>query len=404
MYPDDAANEDNLWRIIGESALLLVAAVGISFTPWLKGYGHDIIAGALLVIIGRVIPPVLRLVLHRRPAPKWLISIAFIVGAGGGFLVSAMVKHTPNTILYISPVRYLSTQGFYSAVVDQLIHQGGDNGFQVTVWLPTQDFEVQAQHFLIDKAIKEKSNFAAIVFTPFKEYTQEDMNDLYQHLVEFQPADLVIFDMDIPAPLRDRMAKNNIPIPPCVKGDEKIGGELAARALLEYFSSRGMKNPTIAVFNQTVPKPRSVAFLETIAAQNSGINARTVIWLTRSFTREEARQIALTELPSGPHIDAIFAGNDASALGVRDALMQLRSERVPAVDGEIKIVGYDATGEVIQLLQDINEKFLLNTVDVEIPDQVTAIIRDARLFQTNRSSVIRQPGDECTAITPKLFR
>jgi ABC-type sugar transport system substrate-binding protein len=300
-------------------------------------------------------------------------------------------------------VRYLSRQGFYSAVVDELAHQSMDNNLEVGVWLPTNDFGMQAQNSLIEKAIREKSGFAAIVFTPFKQYTQADMDDLYEHFVKFQPADIIIFDMDLPATFRDRLAKNKLPIPPCVKGNEKIGGELAANAMAEYFASKGVKNPTIAVFNMEVPGLRSTAFVEQLA-QNKQINAKTVSWLSRSFTREEATGIALAELPNGPHIDGIFAGNDASALGVRDAIMQLKSERVPGVDGEIKIVGYDATGEVVQLLQDANEKILLNTVDVNIPAQVTAMIRYAKMFQTNRSSATRQPGDECTAITPRLFR
>jgi len=403
MYEDDAPKEDSLWKVIAESAVIMAVGIGMSLLPNFKEYSHDIVAGALLLVLGRIIPPILKQVLHRRPAPKWLVSIAFIVGGLFGYMVSGTVASKPHTIVFISPARYLSRQGFYSAVVDELAHQGLDNGLEVTVWLPTRDFDVQAQHFLLEKAIREKANFAAIIFTPFKEYTQADMDDLYQHFVKFQPADLIIFDMDLPAALRDRLAKSNLPIPPCVKGNEKIGGDLAANAMAGYFASKGVKNPTVAVFNQEVSRPRSAAFMEDLA-QSRVVNAKTVTWLTRSYTRDEATGIALAELPNGPHVDGIFAGNDASALGVRDAIMQLKSERVPAVDGDIKIVGYDATGEVVQLLQDANEKFLLNTVDVDVPDQVTAMIRYAKMLQKNRSSAMRQPGDECMAITPRLFR
>jgi ABC-type sugar transport system substrate-binding protein len=356
-----------------------------------------------------------------RDIATWLTVVTIIIYfATGYFAARAFIisprrsvviikSETPRTILYISPVRDISSQPFYTEFLQYLIQKSKSSGMDVAVWLPDDDFSGQSQRALLDTAAQQKARYGVVVFTPFVRDPNLDEEALFQFMSRMEGSNVVLFDSDFSDKLRERIWKKGLSIPPCETGDQAEGGERAASALIKYFSAHHLLSPVVAVFdNPSRSGPRSVAFRKALdvyaRAEVPPLRPQIIEWTSVQYGRNEAREIAEYAFSKGEKIDGIFSGNDASALGVRDAILYLRSINNRNAAKQVRIVGYDGTFEVRRLLRSSNEDLLLNSVDVGIFDQADKIVWLASQLLQGNHSVFREHRQGCGTYKPHLVR
>ncbi|KZE89400.1 LacI family DNA-binding transcriptional regulator [Microbacterium sp. TNHR37B] len=116
-----------------------------------------------------------------------------------------------------------------------------------------------------------------------------------------------------------------------VRPDEAAGGELAARRLIELGRRR-------------IAHVTADPALASVAARREGFERaladagqRPALVLHGDFTRAWGQRAADELLAQGPDIDAVFAANDAIAIGLSAALTA-RGVRIPE---DVAVIGYD---------------------------------------------------------------
>jgi len=386
-------------------ALVLAALVFVlTALQFFKEYRAEMRGGAILLVIAALLhlgfPWITKDFLRR-----WLAPVALMLGAVGLFLATRWFEPKPKALLYISPVPQLSHQPFYGEFVDELLHQAKQRGFDVTVWLPNKDFDPQSQKDLLLAAQKQQKQYAAVILSPFIINPEEDEDALLDFFTKSQDLSVILFDMDLSNSLQQQLESRGLDIPPCVKGDEIEGGRLAAQATLDYCYSKKLMKPRTVVFDrQRGGSQRGDEYKARLNQGESGVKPIITRWLTTRYSRDEGFQNTLRELSGGKEVDTIFAANDVSALGARDAIRQLRNRKPPLATKSIRIIGYDGTDEVSRLLQDPNEELLLNSVDVRLPDQVAGIMWLVDQLLSNKQNIPHSRGRRCIEKQPRLLR
>lgn len=342
-------------------------------------------------------------------------AIGILVGVVIGFFVARAWQSQPSSrsLLYISPVRSISSQPFYSEFLDRLIQESA-NDFSVTVWVPDDDWKAGSQQRLLKEAAKRKREYAALVFTPFIESSKDpgpEEEELLKFFSDTKDFNTVLFDTDLSEILQGRLIKEGLAIPPCMKGDEMAAGRKAAIAMVQYLYENQIWEPTIAVFDKLAPMERSIAFRQVfeIEARKKGIRPNPpVTWFwpgpSNKQSRDGAREIASINLTRA--IDGVFAGNDISALGVRDVILDSKSKGAPPLKEKIGVVGYDGVNQVRELLKAGNEPVLINSVDVNLPEQVSGLVSSVRrLNSPDREKAFRRKLEQrCETRAPHLIK
>jgi ABC-type sugar transport system substrate-binding protein len=351
----------------------LLAAIGVSLALWLaKAFrGLRFISKQTIV----------------------LLTIGTILGLLAGSLVTRLQKTSPTRLLFISPAPYLSQQGFYAEVIDELIHQAKQSGFEVAVWMPDHNFRSEDQRALLREAVRSKASYAAVIFTPFLKDEAKDEETLFSFLTDMSDSNVVLFDTDLSKGLQQRLSQSKIPIPACVKGDEEKAGKLVANAMVNYFSEKHITRPLVVRLDKG-GSARGEAFQEELKRLMPAVTLR--VWITTEYTRGEAADLARINLRDSQQVDAIFAANDVAALGLRDAITQLGLKN-------IAVFGYDGIFEVRQLVGGGHEPFIIHTVDVKISDQVGYIVWLVSQSVSRDKPLARQPGLPCEAKEPRLL-
>jgi hypothetical protein len=210
-----------------------------------------------------------------------ILAVALAAFFGARALYSPPPRHT---ILYLSPVRFVSRQPFYAEFVDKLIQESANQNFDVTVWEPDQSWIASSMQHLLKEAAKRKKEYAAIVFTPFIESSTNpgpEDEEFFRFLTDAEGSNVVLFDTDLSESLRQRLAKENLSLPPCVKGNDWEAGRLAAQAMVDYFYRNQIIKPTVAVVDKLQAMDRSIAFrssLETEARKKHLKPNPTITW------------------------------------------------------------------------------------------------------------------------------
>ena len=266
-----------------------------------------------------------------------------------------------------------------------------------------KDFDASSNGKVLLAAAAEKERFAAVVFTPFLISEREDEDTLFNFMGKMKGSNVILFDTDLSPPLKKLLLDTGIDIPPCVKHNEDIGGRLAAEATLDFFVSRNKPNPTVVIFDkQQGPSARALAYQGRLQEGKGQVRPIIIPWSSIGYGREEAKDKALRELSAEKRVDAVFAGNDASALGVRDAIKELRHREPPRATNDIKIFGYDGIAEVNRLLKDPDEEFFISSVDVQISSQVHSIVSFASKLLSDKQKVRHDLGRPCDEKVPTI--
>lgn len=352
------------------------------------------------------------------PRAVKVVGLAFVTlggGAVGFFFARALQSRPPpRSILYISPVRSLSDQPFYGEFLDRLIQASAGKNFDVVVQVTDDDWNPSSQQRLLKEVVKRQKEYAAVVFSPFIEGSRDpkpEEDELFRFFSDTKDFNTIVFDTDLSESLRGRLIGSGLAIPPCVQGDEWAAGKLAALALVQYLYENQIWKPNIAVFDKLAPMGRSTAFRHffEIGTEEKHIKPNPLIswyWSGKHgiYARDNAREVAATNL--GSTIDGVFSGNDVTALGVRDVILDLQNKGTLSVKKKIGVVGYDGVAEVRELLKARNESILINSVDVNLVEQANSIVSFvSRLNSSNREQALRHKLDErCEAKTPYLIK
>lgn len=137
--------------------------------------------------------------------------------------------------------------------------------------------------------------------------------------------------VDFAGPVIQAYGPHSAPEAVSIHPDEFEGGSLAARRLIEM--GRTHISHVTAAAELASTREREHGFLHALAA--AGLEPATVLHGT--FTRGWGFDAATELLSIAPQTDAIFAGNDAIAIGLAAGL-ESRGRRVPE---DVAIVGYD---------------------------------------------------------------
>jgi ribose transport system substrate-binding protein len=144
-----------------------------------------------------------------------------------------------------------------------------------------------------------------------------------------------------------------------VATDNRNGGRLAAKRLLQTLRAEGKASPRIVLFRYAVgsesTEQREKGFEEVIDAEIERQNAAgepAISWVSRdkyagatkdSAMREAAPLLHQFRDSAGePLVDGVFCCNESSAEGMLDSLASLRLER------RVKLVGFDAGEPLMQ--------------------------------------------------------
>ncbi len=343
-----------------------------------------------------------------------LVFVTLVGGAIGFFVAqSFQSRPPPRSILYISPVRSLSDQPFYGEFLDRLIQASAGKNFDVVVQVTDDDWNPSSQQRLLKEVVKRQKEYAAVVFSPFVESkdSKPEGDELFKSFSGTKDFNTIIFDTELSESLRGRLIADRLAIPPCVQGQEWEAGKLAALALVQYLYENQIWRPNIAVFDKLVPMQRSMAFRRffELGAEEKHIRPNPLIpwyWSAKRGinARDIAREVASTNLNST--IDGVFAGNDVTALGVRDVILDLQGKGTLPLKKKIAVVGYDGVAEVRELLKARNESIIINSVDVNLVEQANSIVSFvSRLNSSDREQALRHKlDDKCEAKTPHLIK
>ena len=241
---------------------------------------------------------------------------------------------------------------------DQAARDLGDKGIAVDIlWEgPREESEALEQI----KIIRQKTNMGinGLVLAP---------QDSKQMVPPVEQADgkgvaVVIIDSGLdPAALQ----KNPDLIVKYVATDNRKGGQLAAKALLDALEKEGKTAPKLILFRYAVgsesTEQREAGFLEYVEArQKAGkrieiISQDKYAGATVATAQKEAGPLLTNLRDSG--IDGIFAVNESAAQGMLNAL------KTKQMNKQVKLVGFDSSEPLLQAVRDGD----VNTLIVQDP-------------------------------------
>lgn len=145
---------------------------------------------------------------------------------------------------------------------------------------------------------------------------------------------------DVPVVAVDR-AVEGAHVESTVLSDNEDGGRLAAEAVAEAVDGPGQVIHLLGSPTSSSTLSRDRGFDETIGYHDEldVVAEQPAFW-----DREAARQVTSQLLRAYPHVKAIFADNDAMALGAIDAL----GDRAGT---DVKVVGYDGIPQALRAIQ-----------------------------------------------------
>jgi hypothetical protein len=314
-------------------------------------------------------------------------------------LEAELMKLNQLPLTFISSPLALRTTNdslaFFSLLVTEIVHQAQRENrlpMPVIVKIPEMETVENAeieQKRILDGVLTEADSYRAIVIAPFQAAGLQSYVDRFRK----EHARYPLFTIDQCFGTKpwtteyDEAARARDLIPGGVMCDWGQGGSRAADLLNDYFVEVGVREPTVWLLTGTPGmEDREEGFERRLKELNP--LAKT-LHLTAKFQQDRARDLFLEnakKLDYLPH--GVFCTNDEMALGVRDALEEIklhpekRSERFKEVTDPtfgIKIVGFDAIHDFtthISPREDptVRHPHFLNTINVRLREQARQLI------------------------------
>ncbi len=286
-------------------------------------------------------------------------------GSSGAPAASASVKSAPLVAVSLLTL----TNPFFKEMGSAMESEGSKLGYQVAVESGENDparQKDQVKDFLVRKA-------AAIVLTPC------DSRSIGTAIIEANQAGIPVFTADVASTAEGAKVVCH------VATDNLEGGRIAGRAMVEMLGGKG----NIAIVDHPTVESgmmRTKGFEEEIA---KAPDIKIVAKLPAFGARDKAFAVAQDILQAHSDLNAIFAINDPTALGVIAALENAGRAQ------SVKVIGFDGQLEARRAVKDGK---LYATV-MQYPKQIGA--------QTIQSIAKYMAGEDVPRqilIPPKLYR
>lgn len=298
-----------------------------------------------------------------------LIIVSVLTLVGYALYQQNRVPASRPVLMFIAPVHSFADQPFYSEMLELLTVAGRDSGFDVVPRLPLVDHNSAAQRNVLEDIARGRIHPAALIVAP-AEVTDEAVRDL-RRFADAAGHAVVFLDFEVAS---TTLASSKWPT--VIRSDAQLGGRLAAEMLSDYFTARKVSAAIIAVFDRKQNSERVTAFREWLS-QSAPLKVTFVPWPQEEFTFEVARRQVLKAASTLADVDAIFASNDAMALGARDAILSLRHAQPQRLKRWPVIIGYDGTTSVRRLIEG-HDDIVIGDVSVNLDQQARAAVEAAR--------------------------
>jgi ribose transport system substrate-binding protein len=270
------------------------------------------------------------------------VCLAFAGCTGGGATSAAKYK--------IAVIPKGLSHEFWQSIhrgADQAAKDLGARGVSVEIlWDgPTEESDATAQIKIINQ--KRAMGVQGMVLAP---QDSKQMAPPVEHTVE-QGVAVVIIDSGLDP---EALKKNPDLIVKYVATNNRNGGRLAAKALIDALEKEGKKEPKLVLFRYAPgsesTEQREAGFLDYVEEQQKAgkkidiISKDEYAGATVS-TAQKAAGPLLTRL-RGQGIDGIFAVNESAANGMLNAL------KTQKMNKDVKLVGFDSSAPLLQAVRD----------------------------------------------------
>lgn len=248
---------------------------------------------------------------------------------------------------------------------------------------------------LINEIFSVKEKYSGVILSPVNvSHAGLELEKHINTLDDYKLLPVITIDKQITEHV------HNILIP-SITSDWKNGGACAASLILEYLLTTNDNDAKNILYMPGLEgsEERIVGFTDVLKGD---LDSRFT--LTRlphaDFTRETAKVRFANYLRTNSNVvDFIFACNDEMAVGIRDAILEVRPLEV--VD-RTKVIGFDGTKEFTAAMDAENNDILLATVDVNLESQVDALVAKINeLFSTTKNYTSLERFSHSEAYRPK---
>lgn len=323
---------------------------------------------------------------------------------------------------------------YFMAIVGRLSILLAGNDIEVVLKVPrNQRLAGQDQNDYILEMLnsKDTGKYSGLIIVPFN---KQCIADSLGKLIEMHPK-LPILTIDKGFIDESEIPTTPVSLPPFVMCDEEQGGRQAAQSLIYYLNENRemILCPHIALIEGLEGSELRVkGFKEELKSHFKDEDEYKLIGPIKArFRREIAKdqaKILLRDRDQNHKLNAFFCCNDEMALGVRDVLEEEEGRTVQEIvelsrkrgEGKavrdkikqrkkiklswlrsIRIIGFDGIHEArIRIKQ--KDKWLLNSVDVKINEQVETLHRMFMDLHETKNTKKRIFLQKCGLVVPEI--
>jgi DNA-binding LacI/PurR family transcriptional regulator len=330
------------------------------------------------------------------------------------FVSSALLTGKAHTSLAKDGV--MDGLDFFSVLASQLSIQLQDSNIDLIIKVPKPvDVAIEQRKILTQiynrNRKRWKKYYSGIIIAPFStDYLKNYLCDLMQSRPMF------------PVLTIDKSFENHFSFfnssevycPPSVTCNGEDGGRIAGQRLKEFLSIKTVESPYIGIIKGLeASKERIKGFVDGLCGGNdekifTEDGTEEIKYKKDEYTIVISREIPYQRFPAFeqtslllenhkntegiPLFNAFFCCNDEMALGVRDALIKKEADlkfNNICETLDIKIIGFDGIRDVTYLI-DQEDKWILGTIDVELPSQVDKIVELCETFLNSPHDFIKE--------------
>lgn len=298
---------------------------------------------------------------------------------------------------------------YFSVLVSELAQRIHSQDRDLVLKVPAPRKVDDEQIKLFNRIIDRIDNYSGIIISPFSTDSLKRQVIRFLEINKLFP--ICTIDKGFERHFKD-FETRHVFVPPFVTCDNFQGGELAADCFIEYFKKKVINRPKIGIIKGLeASEERIGGFIKRL---NNGLGKNSYmpkvsepISYQRIPAIDATREI-LEYFENGSNritqINSIFCCNDEMALGAREALIQY--EYMLKAKGiqeklNVKIVGFDGIRDVTYLI-DKKDRWILNTIDQMLPEQVRELITIMEEFIENPQGFIDKYKNKREKIFQKI--
>lgn len=290
---------------------------------------------------------------------------------------------------------------YFSVLVSELAQRTHSRNRDLVLKVPAPRRPDDEQIKLFNRIIERIDNYSGIIISPFS--TDSLKRQVIGFLKKTKIFPICTIDKGFERHFEDFEARH-VFVPPFVTCDNIQGGELAAKCFIKYFNKKEINKPKIGIIKGLeASEERIDGFLEGLDNGLGKNNYMPKVSEPIPYQRIPAIDATgeiLEYFENGSdgitQINSIFCCNDEMALGAREALIQYECMlKAKGVQEElnVKIVGFDGIRDVTYLI-DKKDKWILNTIDQMLPEQIRELITIMEEFIENPQGFIDEYKNE----------